>query len=120
MVDEKRRFSRIVFNVRAKLSTSSNEYYVDRIVNLSVGGCLLEIFDNLPSGIECSVTILLDRMAPGVEIFGRVVRVNAEGVGIQFTRIDPENLFHLQNIIKYNAEDPDKIEQEIDSHPGLI
>jgi hypothetical protein len=120
MTAEKRRFSRIIFNVRARLAVGETIYTVERIVNLSVGGCQLEIDDELQSGEPCKFTILLPRMGPGVEVFGEVIRTSEGEASIKFIRIDPENLFHLQNIIRYNAEDPEVIEEEIKSHPGLI
>jgi hypothetical protein len=120
MTAEKRRFSRILFNVRARLAVGEVVYTVERIVNLSVGGCQLEIDDELQPGAGCTFTILLPRMGPGVEVFGEVVRTGNGEVSLKFTRIDPENLLHLQNIIRYNAEDPDQIEDEFKSHPGLV
>ncbi len=120
MTAEKRRFSRIIFNVRARLAVGENVYTVERIMNLSVGGCQLEIEDELQPGKPCKFTILLPRMGPGVEVFGEVIRTRNGEVSLKFIRIDPENLFHLQNIIRYNAEDPELIEEEIKSHPGLI
>ncbi|EKD36107.1 MAG: hypothetical protein ACD_75C01633G0003 [uncultured bacterium] len=119
MAADKRRFSRIFFNVRARLAVEDKVYTVERIVNLSVGGCLLEITDELPRGRECAFTILLPRMAPGVEVFGEIVRTGDGEASIKFVRITPENLVHLQNIIRYNAADPDLIEEEIKTHPGL-
>lgn len=119
MTDDKRRFSRIFFDVRAKLTVDGAVYTVDRIANLSVGGCLLEIEADFPLGSDCTFTILLPEMAPDVDVFGEVVHAGNGAVGLKFTMIDPENLFHLQNIIRYNAEDPDVIEEEISAHPGL-
>lgn len=120
MSTEKRRFSRIGFNVRARLVVGDREFAVERIANLSVGGCLLELDETLPAGAACLFTILLPRMGPGVEVHGEVARAADGLASLKFTRIDPENLFHLQNIIRYNAEDPDQIEEEIKSHPGLV
>lgn len=122
MGGEKRRFSRIFFNVRACLETGEQKYEFDRIANLSVGGCLVEISVPEPDvslGQECVFKILLDRMAPAVEVAGEIVRIKGSELGVKFTSIDPENLFHLQNIIRYNAEDPEQIEKELDEHPGL-
>jgi hypothetical protein len=119
MTDNKRRFSRIIFNVKGKLTVDNDVYLVDRIANLSVGGCLLEIEADFSLGSDCKFTILLPRMAPGVDVFGEIVRAGDGEVVLKFTTIDQENLFHLQNIIRYNAEDPDAIEQEISNHPGL-
>lgn len=122
MADEKRRFTRIFFNVRASLEINREIYKFDRIVNLSVGGCLLEMPKEDPSlrvGQDCVFKILLDHMAPAVEVAGEIVRFRDGEVSIKFTVIDPDNLYHLQNIIRYNAEDPDKIEKELQEHPGL-
>lgn len=119
MTAEKRRFSRIDFNVRARLAVDDREYPVERIINLSVGGCQLETGAKLPLGAECRFTILLPRMAPGVDVFGEVVRSGDREASLKFIRISPENLMHLQNIIRYNADDPEQIEEEISSHPGL-
>lgn len=120
MEEEKRRFSRVGFNVRAKLAVEGREHVVERIANLSVGGCLLELDESLPPGAAALFTIFLPRIGPGVEVQGEVVRCGEGMVSLRFTRIDPENLYHLQNIIRYNAPDPDQIEQEIKSHPGLL
>jgi hypothetical protein len=120
MTVEKRRFSRVIFNVRARLAVGETVYTVERIVNLSVGGCQLEIDDQLQPGELCKFTIILPRMGPGVDVFGEIVRAGNGETSLKFTRIDPENLMHLQNIIRYNAENPDLIEEEIKEHPGLI
>ncbi|MBU1566449.1 MAG: PilZ domain-containing protein [Proteobacteria bacterium] len=120
MMAEKRRFSRIIFNIRARLVVGETVYTVERLVNLSVGGCQLEIDDELPPGEPCTFSILLPRMGPGVEVMGEVVRTGNGVASLKFTGIEPENLFHLQNIIRYNAEDPELIEEEIKEHPGLI
>ncbi len=118
-MNEKRRFSRIYFNVMAKLTVEETVYTVDRIVNLSVGGCLLEIAEDLPLGSNCKFTILLERMAPGVDVLGEIVRSGNGEVSLKFTTIELDSLFHLQNIIRYNAENPDVIEEEINAHPGI-
>jgi len=120
--EEKRRFSRIVFNVRARLEAGDRVFELSHIANLSVGGCLIECDvreGDFELGQECVFKIFLDRMAPPVQITGAIVRVKEGELGLKFTGIDPENLFHLQNIIRYNAADPDKIEDELSAHPGL-
>jgi c-di-GMP-binding flagellar brake protein YcgR len=122
MAEEKRRFSRIFFDMPTELTVADTSYPVEQIANLSIGGCLLKIKDALPVGSECKIAIILK--APPhdlrVEVIGKIVRNDAETVGIKFTRIDPDDLIHLQNIIRYNAENPDKISEEIKRHPGLL
>jgi hypothetical protein len=55
-----------------------------------------------------------------VDVEGEIVRKDSEMAAIRFTRIDPDSLFHLRNIVRYNASDPDRVEDEIEQHPGLI
>lgn len=122
MTEEKRRFSRIVLQMKAELLVHGNLFSVAEIANLSVGGCQLDIGKDFPAGTECSLLIVLnpaDRRM-NVETDGEVVRSQGGVLGIRFTSISPEALVHLQNIIRYNSPDPDRVEQEIDQHPGLV
>lgn len=122
MIQEKRRFSRITFQMAAELHVDGAAYAFDSISNLSVGGCLFELAEPVTVGAGCQVLIVLnpaDRRM-NVKTAGRIVRADKGTVSIQFTAIAPESLHHLQNIIRYNAPDPDAIEDEIKDHPGLV
>lgn len=122
MTEEKRRFSRIFFDMPAELIVADISYPIEQITNLSIGGCLLKMKDDLPVGAECKIIILLDDTPQGlrVEVNGEIIRNDADTIGIKFTLINPDDLIHLQNIIRYNAENPDKISEEIKRHPGLV
>ena len=71
--------------------------------------------------IMSKLKIMLSGTAEGiaVNIDGEIIRCDDDAVAIKFTRIDPDSLFHLQNIIRYNSPDADAIEDEIHKHPGL-
>lgn len=118
----KRRFSRIPLNFPATLIVDSTEVYdIHELANLSVGGCLVPLDQEVIEGTRCTITI---RLAGGlgntpVNVSGEVVRHDREYVAIKFTKISPEDLFHLQNLIRYNAPNPDTIDEEIKKHPGL-
>ncbi|MBV5318075.1 MAG: PilZ domain-containing protein [Desulfobulbaceae bacterium] len=119
---EKRRFTRIGFNMAAELTVNEQHYSFAQVGNLSVGGCLLETAEMLPAGASCRFWLPLEPTDPtlGVEVFGEIIRCDGETISVRFTRIDPESLFHLQNIIRYNAPDPDRVENEISKHLGLV
>jgi len=119
---EKRRFSRIGFAMAAVLEVGEKVYSFDNVTNLSIGGCMFETGDRINPGQPCRLWIPLEPADPklGVEVFGEVVRSDQTHVSLRFTRIDPDSLFHLQNILRYNALDADRIEEEIDRHPGLV
>ena len=119
---EKRRFSRIGFAVAAVLTVGGKVYSFENVTNLSIGGCMFETAEQIAPGQPCRLWIPLEPADPdlGVEVFGEVVRSTPDHVCLQFTRIDPDSLFHLQNILRYNASDTDRIEEEIGRHPGLV
>jgi len=122
MPEEKRRFSRIAFNVSAELKVGKTILSTRKIDNLSVGGCLLPISGPFPIGTPCDVVIVLNHIANAlrVRVKGKITRCDPAKTGIRFTTIDPENLHHLHNILRYNAPDPDRIEEEIEKRPGLV
>ncbi len=122
MPEERRRFTRIPFKVNAEITVNNTVYIVKEISNLSVGGCLVCIKADVGLGTNCHVKILLSGTISdmSIEIDGKIKHRAPEAVAIQFTRIDPEGLFHLHNIVRYNSPDPDTIDREIREHPGLV
>ena len=122
MPEEKRRFSRIPFRVTAEMTVNDATYTAEEISDLSVGGCLLPITADLQSGTECHLKILLTGTTEelSVHVDGEVLRCAPGTVAIKFTRIDSDSLYHLHNIVRYNALDPDQVDREIRKHPGLV
>ncbi len=122
MYVDKRRFSRIPFKVNAEITVDNVVYPVAEIKNLSIGGGFFPLDADLVSGAVCHVKIILNGTSSelSINVSGQILRSTPGSVAIHFTSIDPDSLFHLQNIIRYNASDPDSIENEIRRHPGLI
>ncbi len=50
---------------------------------------------------------------------GYVVRIEADGMGIQFEEIDSDSVEHLQRLLMYNTSEIEKIHQEFEEHLGL-
>lgn len=119
----KRRFSRIPLNFPATLIVDGTEVYdIHELANLSIGGCLVPLEQDINEGTRCTITI---RLAGGlgntsVNVTGEVVRYDNEYAAVKFTQINPDDLYHLQNLIRYNAPNPEQIEEEIIKHPGLL
>ncbi|MFC1884894.1 PilZ domain-containing protein [Thermodesulfobacteriota bacterium] len=122
MVKERRRFTRIPFTFRTEMKVDDTSYVTDEISNISIGGCSLGIKADLKVGTLCEIIIRLsgDSSELNVSIRGEIIRCRDGIVAVKFTGIDPDSLFHLQNIVRYNSADPDKIEQEINERPGII
>ena len=119
MVEEKRRFSRISYDAKARIIVNDKEFCVDRIINISVGGCQVALQQAIPLHTDCVFVVVLEGISEGVRVHGRVVRCSPGALSLKFTAVDPQNLFHLHNILRYNSDNPDRIEKEISKRPGL-
>jgi hypothetical protein len=122
MGNERRRFIRFPYEMRAELLAGDASYRTDTINNISIGGCLFPAGVDLETGTPCVLRIMLGNpgAAPVVTVEGIVVRSEQGNVAIKFTKVDPENLHHLQKIARYNSSDPDRVDMEIHEHPGLV
>ena len=122
MSEERRRFTRVPFKVKAEITLNEDSYIVDKINNLSVGGCFLPIVLDCAPKTACHVKISLtgSNNELSVDVDGTIIRSELEGTAVEFTMIDPDSLIHLQHIILYNSHDTDKVEQELKDHSGLI
>ena len=122
MNEERRRFIRFPFMMKAELILRDKVYEADELLNLSIGGCLLPIQSEIHPNTPCTVMINLgdSESEPVVRVEGVIVRNEHGKVAVKFTAVDPENLNHLQRIARYNAPDPDRVEKEILEHPGII
>jgi len=124
MQSEKRKFSRIPlqFQLQVVLEDGS-EHLVHQFEDVSLGGCLISLQPEYAEHKTCMIRIFLGNTTedgPSIEAYGEVVRHNDEQLAIKFTKIDPDSLFHLQNLIRYNSPDPDKIDSEIRLHKGIL
>lgn len=122
MLNEKRRFSRIHTGIEAQLLVDGRIYKTGKVMDLGVGGCLLGITADLKPGTDCSLKCVLGAAdaGPELKIDARIVRCEPDTIALKFIRIDPDSLFHLQNLVRYNSQDPETVEHEIEEHPGLI
>ena len=122
MSDEKRRFTRIKFNVPAVITVGAIVFSVEEISNLSVGGVMIHCDQKFDPLTKCLFQIPIGGTTDNlcVQVQGEFMWSDAESAAIKFTHIDPDSLRLLQNIILYNAEDPDEIEVELAEHQGLI
>ena len=109
-----RKFSRIEFQVLATVSAGGRSFQ-GRVGNLSMNGIFLITSDRLPVGEPVDITISLAGTDPelAVSFTGRVSRIQDEGLGFQFEKVDLDSYTHLKNIIAYNMADPDKVMDEI-------
>lgn len=66
----------------------------------------------LAAGRECTVVFSLAKDIK-VRLKGAIVRSSSDGMAIDFESMDESAFFHLRNMVRYAAEDADKIDQEL-------
>jgi hypothetical protein len=121
MPDGNRRFTRVPFPVAAELRIGAAVYPDLEIIDLGVGGCRLAQKEGFAAGTACDIVIDLSGAEGSLKIAasGEVIRSGPDGTAVQFTAMDPDSLFHLKNVVRYNCADPDRLEDEFARHPGL-
>ena len=107
MVEQRKR-TRVEFHATADIQATGARVLGMRTRDLSHKGVF--VLGDLPleDGQKCGVTIQLgdDETSPVLHMEGRVARVTAEGVAIDFVSMDPDTYMHLRHLVLLNAENP--------------
>ena len=112
--ERKRRNSRVPFHAVVSLSFPDGGTFSHcEARDLSLRSIFVEGVEGRGAGEPCRVELCLtgtsSRMCLTME--GTIIRRQEEGIAIRFTATDPDSFFHLQNIIYYNSEDADELEE---------
>lgn len=116
MAKKKRDTTRVEFHTRAELQIGDKDVRGE-VENLSLKGMFLvtdtSSLENA-AGQDVSVSVSLAGAASNLSITlgGKVVRVEKEGLGIEFTDMEFDTFVHLRNIVAYNTGDDEGIMEE--------
>lgn len=110
--DERRKNTRVEFHTSVDVSFPDASYQACPTENLSTKGVFV---DNIPGralGDSCDIILRLEGSEPPLQLTmsGEVVRLEKNGVGIHFQETDLDSFSHLRQIVYYNSEDPDTID----------
>ena len=112
--DSKRKFTRVPFETEIKVTSGDAVIASSLVRNISLGGIFIETREPLPVGAHCAVN--LDLIGPAsslkIRVEGEVVRLEENGVALNFTKIESDSLIHLRHLIKIYAEEPETIDEE--------
>lgn len=115
-----REFTRVSLGLPAVVEVAGKPPLRGETRNLSLKGLMVLCDTLLPSDTECEVTILLEGGAIEVKATGRVANVYEDGFAVQFETIQGVDSFqHLQNLVRFNADEVTPVEEEFGSHLGL-
>lgn len=120
-MDNKRRFSRVTAIFDVTLTTGAGQSVVGTLRDVAIQGAFVTCSPALALGTVVDSAIVLHGGIDDISVKARaeVVRHEESGLGIHFLEIDLDSVEHLRNIIKYNAEDPDEVLEEMQGgHPS--
>ena len=113
---EKRRFSRVAFNLKAFFNCRDASFKGE-VENLSLNGMFVRTGEKLCLGELVEITLYLsgttNPLDISINILAAVVRVEEGGLVLQFREMDMDCFGWLKNIIAYNDGDGDKVMDEL-------
>lgn len=115
MGKERRKNTRVPFQTTADVVFNGQRYSQCATENLSVKGVSVLGITGHEVGESCDISLALSGSTSELKLLmkGKIVRTEADRIGLHFTEVDLDSFYHLKNIIYYNSEDPDTIEQEL-------
>lgn len=113
-----RKFTRVPIGYRVKVMAEERTIVCPSAINLSMNGILVRAPEGLPLGTSCYIIIFV--LEEGVETkilaWGTVVRENAEGMAIRFSKIlGKEGADQLRNLVLLKCPDPESAKREFES-----
>lgn len=115
-----REFTRSTVHIGVRLTGASGVSFDGAVRDVSLAGVFVRGECSMRPDEACVVELRLDTLDAGVvQVRGRITRLEPEGVAVEFTEIPLQSLDDLRSLVLYNAQDPDKVEEEFASHQGL-
>jgi len=117
---EKREFTRVPISFQVHISVGGRALPDCTIRDLSMKGMLVLSEDRFPLGTPCEAVISLIEGEVEIHTSGTVAAAHPQGFGVEFTTIDGlESYIHLRNLVLFNTEDVEKVEEEFQTHAGI-
>lgn len=116
----RREFTRVPITLEVRMTVGGTPLSNGQIRDLSMKGMLVVTGQRFPIGTPCEAVLTLVEGTVEIRTSGIVAAIHAEGFGMEFTAIDGlESYMHLRNLVLYNTQDVEKVEEEIRSHAGI-
>lgn len=114
-MDNKRKNSRVAFHATITLIFPNRKHEECETVDLSIKGVFVVGITGHVPGEKCHASLHLTGTTSNLtlEMQGEVVRVEKNGLGLRFFETDLDSFYHLKNILYYNSENPDKLNEEM-------
>ena len=117
---EKREFTRVPVTFQVHMTVGGKAMADCAVRDLSMKGMLVVTEERFPLGTPCEAVIALVEGEVEIRTAGTVAALHPQGFGMEFSTIDGlESYIHLRNLVLFNSEDVEKVEEEFQSHAGI-
>ncbi len=118
---EQRRNMRSSISARAELRLHTGVLMEGNSRDISLTGIFIHTDRMLPVGNTCHLTVVLEGGASEfrIDTKGEVVRVDEDGIAVEFYEVALDSLQHLCKLLLYNADEPELIEEELAATAGI-
>jgi len=112
-MEEKRKFSRVLFETPAQLRTETRTWNT-RLVDLCLNGAMVQ----LPDDFELAPSLILSFRLPASEIevsmLAEPVYHKRNYLGLKCAFIDVDSITHLRRLLELNTGDTSQLNRELD------
>ena len=117
---EKREFTRVPITFLVQLLVGDRHLEGCHIKDLSMKGMLVVTEERFPLGTPCEAVLSLVEGEVEIRTSGTVAALHPQGFGVEFTTIDGlDSYIHLRNLVLFNSQDVEKVEEEFQAHAGI-
>jgi len=103
--NDRRRNVRVVFRTTARVIFSGERTFADcETADVSVSGVFVKGAKDAGPGEKCLVELQLTGKTSNLllKMTGEVVRVQDDGIALEFCEVDEDSFYHLQNIVYFS------------------
>lgn len=120
MTENRRRFSRILFQSEAVLGAPEGEIPVN-VVDISLKGALVRPAAGayVDVGTRCSLRVALSETEATIRMEATVVHRQGEHLGLACREIDLDSMTHLRRLVELNLADEQTLNRELNALAGL-
>lgn len=118
---ELREFTRVRIEAQASGEEQTGRSIRGVIADISAKGLYLSCKQPPEEGITCEITIKLvnERKSAPIHLLCRVVRKEEAGAAFEYRSVSVDDFEKLKKLILFNADNPERVEQEYSSHFGI-
>ncbi len=119
-MEDKRKFTRIVFTTPASLEIKG-QMFPTKLIDLSLKGALIDVpaSAEISLGDPCNLSFELGGVEVTIEFDGEIAHIEQNAIGIVCLKMELESASHLKRLIELNVGSEDLLHRNLEnlSHP---